>query len=736
MGVSRCYLLEGWRGGGGVTMPPDLTPETRPLAENPLRSCEDDTRSPPPLPGTADHSSSSNGGGLQLPQESPASTPSPSNTWRVGQVGCGTGTEAGVGTRGAAPSASPVVNTYRLSPELRAAFVSVGATDSAYSFREVLLLLKNYLFSNVSLFDPDDKLYINCESDPLGKALGVKRFHFNDVRSLISQNIIKVRPVRGPPCPQVPTPVPDNISSSVCAGGSNDSTCRLSVPVGATPSIPGDAIVVSDGVPNLENVATPSSEAGVSRVCGRQRSLPGPSNPPPDITCPDIPDSCSDAETIYSVQDYETEYCHNTEYESSEEEDLMEVNSDTYEEYELPSDDAKDEKEQCSDSDSSIDDVEIAVLAYTLVQDELEEGFWADDDSVTDSGRSDEEDNDPECVSDRWDCLTCGLKNKPFVRYCSKCWQLRKNWLPDPPKKRRRKPRPKKKNARKRMASGPSEQSTSQGASHWKDQNVGTMSESSADDSSQPDELIRTSSLSTTISGSCTQDSGCFSSQDLLESQEQTEDLVKEQCVEERTVSEASVSKDSSEAEKEQCVEERTVSEASVSKDSSEAEKQSLEETVQPKMLRSRKRKSSSSEYFTAAKRLKRSEDKDEVPFGDAETLAKETFKFISSSAGKAWLSSPGGTKFARSLQASPAYQESMTKMIAEQTSASTSGSASGISMLCSICCLRPKNASIIHGRLAHQATCYQCARRLLNDGARCPVCRRKIHMVCKQILA
>ncbi|XP_045113767.1 uncharacterized protein LOC123506016 isoform X2 [Portunus trituberculatus] len=529
-------------------------------------------------------------------------------------------------------------------------------------------------------------------------------------RSLITQNIIKVHPARVLPCPEVPTPVPDNLSSSVHAGGSNDSTCRSSVPVGATPSTSGNGIVVSQGVSNLENVATPGSEAGVPRICGRQRALPGPSNTPVDITCPDIPDSCSDAESVYSVQDYETEYCRNTEFESSEEEDLMEVNSEIFEEYEPPSDDARDDKDQCDDSDSSIDDVEIAVLAYTLVQDEAEEGFWADDDSVTDSEHSDE-DNDPECVSDRWDCLTCGLKNKPFVRYCSKCWQLRKNWLPDPPKKRRRKPRPKKKNTRNRMASGPSEQSTSQGASQWKDEDAGTSSESSVGGSSQAGELIRYSSVSTTVSGSSTQDSGCFLSQDLLESQEATEVLVDEHCVEERTESQASESKDSS-----------------------EAEKQSLEETVQPKMLSSRKRKSSSSEYFTTAKRLKRSEDKVEVPYGDPETLAKEIFKFVSSSKGKEWLISPDGMKFARSLQPSPAYQESITRMIAEQTS--SSGASSGISMLCSICCLRPKNASIIHGRLAHQATCYQCARKLLNDGARCPVCRRKIHMVCKQILA
>ena len=101
-----------------------------------------------------------------------------------------------------------------------------------------------------------------------------------------------MHPARVLPCPEeVPTPVPDNLSLSVQAGEINDSTCRPSVPVGATAST---------------SVATPCSVAEVSRVCGRQQALPGPINTPVNITCPDIPDSCSDAETVYSVQDYET----------------------------------------------------------------------------------------------------------------------------------------------------------------------------------------------------------------------------------------------------------------------------------------------------------------------------------------------------------------------------------------------------------------------------------------------
>ncbi|KAG0710514.1 Protein Mdm4 [Chionoecetes opilio] len=396
--------------------------------------------------------------------------------------------------------------------------------------------------------------------------------------------------------------------------------------------------------------------------------------------------------------------CRDTEFEvSEEEEDLIEVNSETFEEYELLSDDAKDEKE-FSDGDSTVDDVEIAVLAYSLLTDD-EKGFWGDDDSDTDEHS--EEDNDPECVSDRWDCLTCGLKNKPFVRYCGKCWQLRKNWLPDRPKKRKRKPRPKKRSHKKGMASG--EQPSSQVMSSSEDHKTAPASEDSADDSSRGSGLMR--SVSTTASSSCTQDSGISLSQDLLESQDLQEELAKESCDVERSLSQASTSKEPS-----------------------QAEKQALEDTEQPK-IESRKRKASVTDAMTS-KRSKSMNDKDEVPSGDAETLAKEMFNFMGSSAGKMWLNSSDGAKFTRSLQFSPVYQASLTKMIEEQISASTPGSAFGISVLCSICCLRPKNASIIHGRIAHQATCYQCARRLLNDRASCPVCRRKIHMVCKQIIA
>lgn len=120
-------------------MPPDLTQAARPLAAPPHRSCEDAAPcSPPPTPDTAEHNSSSTGGGLQPAQETPSST-NPSGSGREGQVGSGAGARTCVEPGGQTPSVPQVVNMYRLCPKLRDAFAPVGATNSAYSFREVFI---------------------------------------------------------------------------------------------------------------------------------------------------------------------------------------------------------------------------------------------------------------------------------------------------------------------------------------------------------------------------------------------------------------------------------------------------------------------------------------------------------------------------------------------------------------------------------------------------------------------
>ena len=51
---------------------------------------------------------------------------------------------------------------------------------------------------------------------------------------------------------------------------------------------------------------------------------------------------------------------------------------------------------------------------------------------------------------------------------------------------------------------------------------------------------------------------------------------------------------------------------------------------------------------------------------------------------------------------------------------------------LCSICYLRPQNANFVHGKTAHQLSCYQCARKVWKIQPKCPICRRQVDRIVK----
>ena len=55
---------------------------------------------------------------------------------------------------------------------------------------------------------------------------------------------------------------------------------------------------------------------------------------------------------------------------------------------------------------------------------------------------------------------------------------------------------------------------------------------------------------------------------------------------------------------------------------------------------------------------------------------------------------------------------------------------------LCTLCCLEPKNACLIHGSISHQVCCYKCAKKLFRKkDSRCPVCRRKVERITRNII-
>jgi len=65
-----------------------------------------------------------------------------------------------------------------------------------------------------------------------------------------------------------------------------------------------------------------------------------------------------------------------------------------------------------------------------------------------------------------------------------------------------------------------------------------------------------------------------------------------------------------------------------------------------------------------------------------------------------------------------------------------SSESSQGTSQLCTLCCQRPKDASLIHGRIGHQVACYPCSKKLWKKQATCPVCRRKVEKIIRIIQA
>ena len=67
---------------------------------------------------------------------------------------------------------------------------------------------------------------------------------------------------------------------------------------------------------------------------------------------------------------------------------------------------------------------------------------------------------------------------------------------------------------------------------------------------------------------------------------------------------------------------------------------------------------------------------------------------------------------------------------------AMTSSSLALADSLCNLCFSRPKDACLIHGRTSHQYCCYSCAKKLYKKRQGCPVCRRKIEKITKNIVA
>jgi hypothetical protein len=67
--------------------------------------------------------------------------------------------------------------------------------------------------------------------------------------------------------------------------------------------------------------------------------------------------------------------------------------------------------------------------------------------------------------------------------------------------------------------------------------------------------------------------------------------------------------------------------------------------------------------------------------------------------------------------------------------SSRSAGQTLNPSQICTMCCVRPKNACFIHGQISHQVCCYPCAKMIFKKRGTCPVCRRRIEKITKNIV-
>jgi Zinc finger, C3HC4 type (RING finger) len=68
-------------------------------------------------------------------------------------------------------------------------------------------------------------------------------------------------------------------------------------------------------------------------------------------------------------------------------------------------------------------------------------------------------------------------------------------------------------------------------------------------------------------------------------------------------------------------------------------------------------------------------------------------------------------------------------------TPSTSSSTPTPPSFICTMCCVRPKDACFIHGQISHQVCCYPCAKMIFKNKGTCPVCRRRIEKITKNIV-
>eukprot|EP00092_Neocalanus_flemingeri_P026852 GFUD01029108.1.p1 GENE.GFUD01029108.1~~GFUD01029108.1.p1 ORF type:complete len:726 (+),score=117.49 GFUD01029108.1:126-2303(+) len=564
---------------------------------------------------------------------------------------------------------------FTLKPKFLKVVRTVPGNDPdkiVFTYEEVTLLLSKYILSRKDkIFDPRNIKLALVATDPIGEAFGVKAFHRCQVNNLLRSQLIPANNCRAPDeaivtsssspgvnvlVTEKPVPIvsargvagtPHVISSSQNGSGNSFGSLPAFPALSKAHSMP--AILKADGryqqnertrkrtSSGDEDVETKSKQA---RVAGQTSQCSVVVRPANDS------DVSTDTETIYSEQGYETiKVADQTQTSDSEDGDTSRNYHDV--EYDIESGEEEERPPQAmgmgqdfssaDDTDTDVDedmkldervkiDVEAGAIAHML-----ESVYWGDSEDDVKMSKSDEKELDSFDSeldnSDIWKCISCKTPNKPYIRYCAKCWSVRKGWVGE----HKRKTRPASTSPRKTLIHAMDSDTETDGASRPRFDSKASI---------------------------CSQDSGIGSQEFEISTQEE---------------------------------------------------------------------EASTKEIQRSSLVVNHSELIHESKFSRSISLDLTSEKSISG-ASSMELGDCASTSNLKDFPCSPSASDSGCF--------SSMDSGQGTSQLCLMCCQRPKNASLIHGRLGHQVCCYPCAKKLWKKQARCPVCRRKVERIVKLIQA
>ena len=305
-----------------------------------------------------------------------------------------------------------------------------------FTYEEATRLLSTYILKHKNrFFDNRNIKLAMVKGDLLGEAFGVSAFHRCQVNNFLRDQLIPYNPDDHPH-----TAVAGN------GGSPNPISCGATTSANIAGPVTGlaEAATLPSADPCNRGVVRKRSESDSEdeQRYKQARTLDAAHY----VTIKTGSLSDCETETIYNSQSRDTASNWSEgdqEEESDEFDEVDEYEPDSGEETERPPQAmGRQSVSNCtSDSDSEIDvDFKVMNIVMRKVEQKRETMYWGDD-----SGLETELDsNGLESEStDQGSCVTCGKPTSSCYRYCSSCWDIRRGWMAQHVRKRKKRREPK-----------------------------------------------------------------------------------------------------------------------------------------------------------------------------------------------------------------------------------------------------------------------------------------------------